>query len=195
MSTVITRIVPSPRLSRRERQQERRRLQQLDTLSARLAELSAIADLLERAVQVVGAGWVQGAWFSVEAPAGHRTVAAYDLRQAVDHPVIGACLVGGIVQGAGGPAAARSQLVQRTLDLMWHTLRENPDQPVRWCPGPAVRQGMLRELTRWNDDPRRTHTEVLDLLTTARHTTDVQREMCLTQRAVLAGSGLGSWQT
>ncbi|MEO6999293.1 MAG: hypothetical protein ABI112_14530, partial [Terracoccus sp.] len=195
VSIVITRIVPSAHLSRRQRQEERRRLQQIDTLSARLAELCSIAALLERAVQVVGAGWVQGAWFSVEAPAGQRTVAAYDLRLALDHPVIGACLVGGVVQGAGGPAAARSQLVQRTLDLLWHTLRESPDQPVRWCPGPAVRQGMLREMTRWNDDPRRTQKEVLDLLTAARHTADVQRETCLTQQAVLADSGLCSSQT
>lgn len=188
MSIVITRIVPPPRLSRRERHEERRRLQQLDALSARLAELPAIVALIERAVQVVGAGWVQGAWFSVETLAGQRAVAAYDLRLVMDHPVTGACLVGGVVQGAGGPAAARSQLVQRTLDLLWHTLRENPDRPVRWCPGPQVRQVMLRELTRWNDDPRRTQKEVLDLLTAARHTADVQREMCLAQRAVLTGS-------
>ncbi len=194
MSIVINRVVAPPRLSRRERQAERRRLQQLDTLSARLAELSAIADLLERAVQVVAAGWVQGAWFSVEAPAGQRVVTAPDLRLAIDHPVTGACLVGGVVQGAGGPAAARSQLVQRTLDLLWHTLRENPTQPVRWCPGPQVRQVMLRQLTRWNDDPRRTRQEVHDLLVAAQHTAGVQREMCLAQRGALAGSGAGSSQ-
>ncbi|MDN5765153.1 MAG: hypothetical protein L0H96_03205 [Humibacillus sp.] len=188
MSIVITRAVAPPRLSRRERHAERRRLQRLDTLSARLAELSAIADLLERAVQVVAGGWVQGAWFSVEAPAGQRAVTAHDLRLAIDHPVTGACLVGGVVQGAGGPAAATSQLVQRTLDLLWHTLRENPTQPVRWCPGPQARQVMLRQLTRWNDDPRRRRQEVLDLLVAAQHTAAVQREMCLAQRGALAGS-------
>ena len=194
MSIVITQVPPT-RHSRRERRGERRRLRQIDSLSARLAELLTIAAVLERAVQVVGAGWVQGAWFAVDTDAGPRAVAVPDRSTARDRPVTGACLVGGIVQGAGGQAAARSQLVQRTLDLVWHTLRENPEQPVRWCPGPRVRQVMLLQLTSWNDHPRRRREEVLDLLLAARHTADQQREMCLAQRAALDASGAPSSQS
>lgn len=192
MSIAITRIALPTRTDRRERHTTRHRLEQIDTLSARLAELHAIEALLEQAVQVVSSGWVQGAWFCVEAGDGQRAVTAYDLRMADDHPVIGACLVGGVVQGAGGPATARSQLVQRTMDVLWHTLREEPGHPVRWCPGPRVRQLMLLELTRWNDDPSRSQDEVIDLLRAARHTAAVERERCLADRAMLVGSGASS---
>ena len=98
--------------------------------------------------------------------------------------------MGGVVEGAGGPATARSQLVQRTVDVLWHTLREESDHPVRWCPGPRVRQLMLLELTRWNDDPRRSKDEVIDLLRAAGHTAAVERERCLAERATLVGSGV-----
>ena len=152
------------RPSRRVRRAERRRLRHLDALSARLAELHAISDLLALATSVVEAGWVKGAWFTVATAGGSRAVTAQDLDLLVDQSVTGACLVGGVVQAAGGPATVRSQLVQRTLDLTWHALREDPSQPVRWCPGPAVRTMHVLELTFWNDAPERTRTDVLNLL-------------------------------
>src|SRR4051794_32378754 len=62
------------RPSRRERRGERRRLKQLDALSARLAELHAIDALLEQSRDVVNAGWIQGAWFSVASASGQRAV-------------------------------------------------------------------------------------------------------------------------
>ena len=152
------------RPSRRERRAERRRLRHLDAVSARLAELHAIRALLEQAVNVVDAGWVKGAWFTVATAGGNRAVTAQDLDLLVDQSVTGACLVGGVVQAAGGPATVRSQLVQRTLDLTWHALREDPAQAVRWCPGPRVRMMHVLELTHWNDAPERTRADVLNLL-------------------------------
>ena len=115
-----------PSRGRRARWAERRRLKRQDALSSRLAELRAIGALLEQAAEVVEAGWVQGAWFTVATPGGDRAVTAYDMGLAVTQPVTGACLVGAVVQAAGGPAEVRSQLVQRSLDLAWHALREDP---------------------------------------------------------------------
>ena len=184
MSTVISPPRAASFRGRLARRAERRRLERQDALSRRLAELWAIDALLGRAAEVVEAGWVQDAWFTVATPAGDRAVTAYDMGTAVDRPVIGACLVGAVVQAGGGPAEVRSQLVQRTLDLAWHALREDPGRPVRWCAGPCVRTMHVLELTYWNDAPGRTQEEVVDLLQAARRTADVQRDLCR--------SGLGS---
>ena len=134
--------------------------------------------LLSRAAEVVSAGWVQDAWFAVETRSGTRVVAAHDVRRAARHPVVGACLVGGVVEAGGGPTSVRSQLVRRTLDLTWHTLYEDPRQPVRWCPGPDVRLMRLLDLTRWNDTEGRTQGEVVDLLHRGELTVDLQRDLC-----------------
>ena len=173
------------RPSRRERRAERRRLRHLDALSARLAELHAIGALLERAASVVDAGWVKGAWFTVATASGNRPVTAHDLDLLADRSVTGVCLVGGVIQAGGGPATVRSQLVQRTLDLTWHALREDPLQPVRWCPGPRVRTMHVLELTHWNDAPERTRTDVLGLLHRARETANLQMQRCRAEQTVL----------
>ena len=188
MSTLIGPAGPQVRSGRRERRAERKRLRRHGELAARLAELHAISALLDASAEVVRAGWVQGAWFTVSTPGGTRDVTAYDLKSAVDRPVSGACLVGAVVQAAGGPASVRSQLVQRTLDLVWHVLREDPDRPVRWCPGPRARLMAVLELTRWNDAAERTQDEVADLLVVARQAAGRQRELCHADRAALDGA-------
>lgn len=188
MSAVIAPFDQPTRPGRRERRVQRRRLKHLDALSRQLAELHAIRALLGQAVDVVSAGWVQGAWFTVATVGGSRAVTVYDLPLVVNQPVTGACLVGAVVQAAGGPDAVRSQLVQRTLDLAWHALREDPDRPVRWCPGPRVRMMGVLELTHWNDAPERTQCEVVELLRAARRTVDVQQSMCRAKQAELAAT-------
>jgi hypothetical protein len=156
-------------------------------LSGHLAELHAIRALLVQAAAVIGNGWVQGAWFAVATSKGERPLTAYEVRLTAGREVTGACLVGAIVHAAGGPAAVRSQLVQRTLGLAWHTLREEPDRRVRWCPGPDVRVMRVLDLTRWNDAPGRTRGEVIDLLQAAREVADLERDKC---RADLAEVGV-----
>ena len=185
---MLTEVAPLAQLSRpgrRERRAERRRLRNLDALSARLAELHAIRALLEQTCEVVDAGWVQGAWFTVATASGERAVTAYDLSLAMDRPVTGACLVGAVVQAAGGPASVRSQLVQRTLDLTWHALREEPERPVHWCPGPQVRILQVLELTHWNDAPQRTRRDVIDLLHAALRTANIELQRCRAEQRVL----------
>lgn len=153
---------------------ERRRLARCDALSARLAELHAIGDLLSEAVAVVGSGWVQNAWFAVATPRGERLLTAHQVRQVYVYPVTGACLAGSIVLAAGGPDLAPTQLVQRTLDLTWHALRDDLGPPAVLCPSPPVRTMRLRDLTRWNDAPGRTRSEVTDLLGSARDLAGLQ---------------------
>jgi hypothetical protein len=157
-------------------------------LSAQLAQLHAIRALLEQATEVVLRGWVQGAWFAVDVDGRSRAVTAPEVRLTADHPVTGACLVGAVVQAGGGPAAVRSQPVQRALDLIWHSLREDTGQPVRWCPGPPVRTLQVLDLTQWNDAPGRTRGDVVELLRLSMATADAQRERCRSEQAALAGS-------
>jgi len=117
---------------------------------------------------VISSGWVQHGWFTVaDTHGGQRMVTAYNLEAASDAPVFRACLVGAIVHAAGGPSAANTQRTQRTLDLTWHALHHDVDQPVRWCPAPAIRTAHLRDLTRWNDHRRRTSDQVTALLHSA----------------------------
>jgi hypothetical protein len=96
--------------------------------------------------------------------------------------------VGAVVQAGGGPAAVRSQPVQRTLDLIWHSLREDPGEPVRWCPGPQARTLHVLELTGWNDAACRTQSDVHGLLRSAVATADAQRELCRAELSALTGS-------
>jgi hypothetical protein len=146
---------------------ERRRLARWDAGAARLAELHAIGDLLSAAAPVVGSGWVQHAWFAVATPRGERLLAAHQVKQVYVYPVTGACLAGAIVIAAGGPDQAATQLVQRTLDLTWHALRDDPEPTTVLCPSPPVRTMRLLDLTRWNDASGRTRTDVTDVLRSA----------------------------
>jgi hypothetical protein len=186
VSTIVSSVERPTRGGRHQRRAVRRQLKRQDSISSHLAELHAVHDLLERAVEVIGTGWLQRGWFTVTTAEGLRTVTAHNLHEAVDEPVVGACLVGSVVQGAGGPAAVRTQLVQRTLDLLWHTLREDPGRSVRWCPDPQTRAGRVRDLTRWNDSPTRTHGEVFALLLAAQQTADRERERYRVEQLDLA---------
>jgi hypothetical protein len=144
---------------------ERRRLARQDRIAGHLAELHHIELLLAEAATVVSAGWVQHGWFAVpDERHGTRVLTAHDLDALETRPVTGACLVGAVVHAAGGPPSVHSQLVQRSLDLTWHTLHEDSHRPVHWCPAPPVRAAHIRDLTRWNDHPKRTADQVAALL-------------------------------
>lgn len=188
MHTVVTRPELPVRPGRRERRAARRRLRRVDALSAQLAQLLALRTLLEDAVEIVRRGWIQGAWFAVDLGDRTRAVSAPEIGLTRDHEVTGACLVGAVVQAGGGPEAVRSQPVQRALDLVWHSLREDAGQRVRWCPGPPVRMIHVLDLTHWNDAPGRTRGDVVELLRSTVATADAQRERCRSERAALAGS-------
>lgn len=185
--TVVNRTERPVRRDRRERRSERRRLRRVDALSARLAELRTIRSLLEDAAEIVRGGWIQGAWFTVDLGGRTELVTAPEIDLTTNHPVTGACLVGAVVQAGGGPESVRSPPVQRALDLVWHSLREDSGERVRWCPGPPVRMMHVLDLTHWNDAPDRTRGDVLALLDTSVSATDAQRERCRSEQAALGG--------
>ena len=146
-----------------------------DRRTARLAELHTLRDLIAAAAGIVAAGWVRRGWFVYVDERGDRRVAmAPTTRRAQGRPVVAACLVGAVVQAGGGPAAARSQPVQRALELVWHTLDGDPATPMRWCQAPAVREAHVSALARWNDSPSRTRADVLALLQRAEHRAEAE---------------------
>jgi hypothetical protein len=169
MSTLVAAPRHDPGPPRPSTRAERRELARCDASAARLAELHAIRDLLSDATEVLAHGWVQHAWFAVATPRGQRLLTAQEVRHVYVYPVTGACLAGSVVLAAGGPDQARTQLVQRTLDLTWHALRDDSEPPAVLCPSPQVRAMRLLDLTRWNDAPGRSRSEVLGLLGAAGH--------------------------
>jgi len=155
---------------------ERRRLARQDRLSAKLAELHHIQKLMVEARSVISGGWVQNGWFIYrDEQDQQQTATTKDLHLVMGRPVTGACLVGAIVTAGGGESAARTQPVQRALDLTWHTLYGGC-QAVRWCPGPSVRSAHMCDLTRWNDHPDRTSEDVTGLLHVVERAASVEIE-------------------
>jgi hypothetical protein len=151
---------------RRERIAEARRLAAQDRTSARLAELHHLQLVLLDARELVLNGWVQHGWFAfADETAEPPSTTVGPLPPVAARPVVGACLVGAVVQAGGGVPAAASQPVQRALDLTWQTLYGVSFGPSHWCPAPTVRAAHVRQLTRWNDSPDRTREDVAALLT------------------------------
>jgi hypothetical protein len=58
----------------------------------------------------------------------------------------------------------RTQPVQRAIDLTWYTLFKAAPRPNHWTQAPEVRTQQVRDLTRWNDQPRRTAPQAEALL-------------------------------
>jgi hypothetical protein len=178
----IVEVQPSWRMRRRQSQQLRLR----DQISARLAELDQIACILNDAAELVRAGWLQDSWFAYRDDAGRiRPVNAYNAKQLTGHPVVAACLVGAIVQAGGGLPHVRTQVVQRALDVTWHTLAKTPPALVRRTPAPETRLHHVQDLTRWNDHPGRTAGQAEELLrrsaTAARSEADIVRRVPVAQ--------------
>lgn len=173
-------VVRTGRLDRRERKRLRRELREQDRRSAKLAELYQVETLLAAAARVVEHGWMQHGWFAYVDSAGTRRVVTgctpRMARVVSPDQVVTTCLVGAIVQAAGGPAQARSQLVQRSIDVTWHASFRGVREPVRWCPSPTERAGHVMDLVRWNDRPDRTAQEVSGLLVRARDMAHAEAE-------------------
>jgi hypothetical protein len=174
---------------RRERKRMRRALREQDRLSAKLAELHSIDSLLAEATHFVERGWMQHGWFAYVDPSGVRRIVTGCTprmrRRLRPEQVVTTCLVGAIVNAAGGPTEAHSQLVQRTIDLAWHASFRGEHEPVRWCPSPVERAGHVMDLVRWNDRPGRTSHEVAALLGRARVLARTEAEQTRDHQPVL----------
>jgi hypothetical protein len=131
--------------------------------------LDAARVVIARAADLVAAGWIQNAWYQVrdETDVVH-TVTAHNLNVLDCGPVISTCLVGAVVQAAGGRYAARDQVTGDSLDLVWHSaFADDARAGVGFCPPPAQRSLRVLDLTRWNDMPGRCVGEILELLDAA----------------------------
>jgi hypothetical protein len=154
-----------PRPSWRAKRRRIRQLRLRDETSARLAELDHMTDILNQAADLISGGWLQHSWFAYLDDNGRtRTVTVHNVNRMAGHPVVGACLVGAIVQAGGGLSNIRSQAVQRAVDLTWHTLHAIQVQANHWTSAPEVRMDRVRDLTRWNDHPKRTAPQAEELL-------------------------------
>jgi hypothetical protein len=175
MSLLVEGSVLEGHRARRERRRVRRALAAQDRVGARLAELFRIDALLEEAAHVVERGWLQHAWFTYTKPSGASvsvTVCTPRVaRELSAQGISSACLVGAIVHAGGGPSQARSQLVQRALDLAWHASFRPPSEAIRWCPSSTERLCRAVDLVRWNDHPSRSADDVVGLLHRARDLT------------------------
>lgn len=162
------RATAESRPTRRARRRLRRTLRSQDQVAATLAELFRIDEVLAEARAGIERGWLQHGWFTYATPSGASITVTvctpWAVRKAESRQVTATCLVGAIVQAGGGPSRARSQLVQRTLDLTWHTLFRGDREQVRWCPSSPERAGHMIDLVSWNDHSGRTAADVLHLL-------------------------------
>jgi hypothetical protein len=149
----------------RVRWDERRRLADRDRHAAHNAEAYLLGVLLAEACELVRAGWVQHCWFAVIDEQGAlRRIGPRNLDEIGGHPVSAVCLLGGIVQAAGGVTRAGTRPVHRAIDLTWATLY---DQPVRPGASSRLRLAHIHDLIGWNDSAGRTRDDVAGLLTAA----------------------------
>ena len=172
------------RVGWQERRRQRKRLAAQDQLSAHIAELMRIRELVGAAREVVAAGWVQDAWYVRPDEHGRQHSIGHLRGNLGGGPVARACLVGAILHANGGVATADTQAVQRTFDLTWHTLNRPEREPVRWCPAPPIRAQQLHDLVSWNDQPGRTGADVEALLIAAERTAD--REIAQSRQRLAA---------
>ena len=135
---------PSWRAKRRRTRQLRLR----DETSARLAELDHMTDILNQAAELIGGGWLQHSWFAYLDDNGRtRTVTAHNVNRMAGRPVVGACLVGAIVQAGGGLSNVRSCMRSkykrtagpRLLRFVWTACETSPAGTITRT-GPRPRQ-------------------------------------------------------
>jgi hypothetical protein len=133
--------------------------------------LDRVRAALEQArTDLVEQGWTQRAWFSVDSAGSTRRASvaeSFDLVRPTS-TVSGACLVGTLLRRAEDPDRATTHGdVWGAVDELYEALHErmgHTSLPPGRVDSYARRHAKLRVLTAWNDDPRTTQADVLDLL-------------------------------
>jgi len=124
--------------------------------------------LLERAGELVRAGWVQDAFYVVRDRHGRlRPVSPFGLVLLSRSDVVGACLVGAVAHASAQlDRRARRAPAAYAVDTLWAALAERDGRSTTGADSahPAVRAARVRELARWNDQSPRSRAEVLDLI-------------------------------
>ena len=128
-----------------------------------LAVLVGARALVER-------GWVQGAWYVLEAPDGRRrAIGAGSLTRRSFGEIVQSCLVGAVIESARWHTAERGA-AGPAIDTVWQELGElsggRPPVDPR-TPMPVLRSRQVGELTSWNDCRDRSRDDVVRLLDAA----------------------------
>ena len=151
--------------SLRTRFRDRRRLQRIDRLGARLARFDAVDALLVRVRDRLAAGWVQDAWFTTVEEDGVRLHVG-TLRAAEGRASDRACLVAAIAIEAL-PGSITGPIAQRAIGTMWNVLHGG-GSAADWSTPPGVTAARAYDLVRWNDAPDRRQADVLALVDSSR---------------------------
>lgn len=148
----------------RSRLRNRRRLQRIDRLGARLATFDAVDSLLLRVHDRVATGWVQDAWFTTVDEEGVRLHVG-TLRASDGVASEQACLVAAVAIEAM-PDSIIGPIGGRAIGTMWNTLHGGGSADRRTPPG--VTAARAYDLVRWNDAPARRQSDVLTLVQATR---------------------------
>ncbi len=149
----------------RTRWRDRRRLQRIDRLGARLARLDAVDALLGRAHDRLAAGWVQDAWFTTIDEQGVRLHVG-TLRAHAGERSERACLVAAVAIEAL-PGTITGSVGQRAIGAMWNVLHGGLPAGD-WSTPPGVTAARAYDLVRWNDAADRRQGDVLALVEASR---------------------------
>jgi len=126
--------------------------------------------ILVSARALLARGWVQGAWYVMEAPDGRRrVVGAGSLTSRNFGDIVQSCLVGAVAEAARWHTPERGT-AGPAVDALWSELGELAGlRPVadEWTPTPVLRKREVVDLARWNDRRGRTREEVLALVDAA----------------------------
>lgn len=149
----------------RTRWRDRRRLQRIDRLGARLARLDAIDGVLGRAHGRLASGWVQDAWFTTIDEQGVRlhvgTLRAHEGERSERACLVAAVAIESLPGSVTGPVG------QRAIGSMWNVLHGGT-AVGDWSTPPGVTAARAYDLVRWNDAVDRRQSDVLALVSASR---------------------------
>lgn len=134
------------------------------------ATLERLLALLEAARGELAAGWVCGAWQTAPAAGGEQVVlTGLEAGLSGRDPASAVCLVAALVRAGArqGSDAETGRAIDVVYDAVWES-RGQPAVTPKAAPvpvsSPQVRQAKVQALTRWNDAPERTGSEVVAVL-------------------------------
>ena len=124
--------------------------------------------MLAAAQDSIRAGWVQNAWYAYRDDRALHVVHGHDLGALAGREISASCLVGAIGTPAVALVGRYSTGAARPRPDLAHAARRSlpPDYVVAEPRRPLAH---LRDLTGWNDQPRRTREQVVALLQAAEH--------------------------
>lgn len=148
----------------RARLRDRRRLQRIDRLGARLGRFDAVDALLGRVHDRLVTGWVQDAWFTTVED-GDVRLHLGTLRAQEGRSSERACLVAAVAIEAL-PGTITGPVAHGAVSTLWNVLHGGGGGDGFGSPGVTATRAY--DLVRWNDEPDRRQSDVLALVDASR---------------------------